>query len=123
METLAQSNAAKKQPLIKGAVVGSDKPRTIALSLSPGTFGAQVSSGQFIATNQAATMYRITTDFWGGSGAVFGPLSPGGGGGGSIARASLHANASLIGANGAMFASSCQFLPLPHLILLLDDEK
>lgn len=99
-ETLAQSNAAKKQPLIAGAVAGSDKPRTMALSLSPGTFGAQVSSGQFIAANQAATMYRITTDFWGGSGAVFGPLSPGGGGGGSIARASLHANASLIGANG-----------------------
>ena len=79
---------------------------TIALSLSPGTFGAQVSSGTFIANNQAATMYRITTDFWGGAGAVFGALSPGGGGGGSIARASLHANASLIGANGAMFTSA-----------------
>ena len=96
------------------------------------------SSGQWMAEQQASTMYRITTDFWGGQvrktpswprswanfsllllhshrntwtnlhllghltpfllqGQVFGGLA---GGGGSIARASLHANASLLGANG-----------------------
>jgi hypothetical protein len=93
-ETLAQTNAVKKQPLIPGVVTGSTKPRTMALSLSPGTFGPVVESGQWIAQNQAATMYRVTTDFWGGQGQVFGGLA---GGGGSIARASLHANASLLG--------------------------
>eukprot|EP01052_Picozoa_sp_SAG31_P038076 SAG31_NODE_5019_length_2799_cov_2.490000_1_plen_473_part_10 len=93
-ETLAQTNAVKKQPLISGVVSGSTKPRTMALSLSPGTFGPTVESGRWIAQNQAATMYRVTTDFWGGQGQVFGSLA---GGGGSVARASLHANASLLG--------------------------
>ena len=96
-EILAQANAVKKQPLIEGQVYGSNKPRTMALSISPGTFGPSIASGQWMASNQASTMYRITTDFWGGQGQVFGSLA---GGGGSIARASLHANASLIGANG-----------------------
>ena len=68
--------------------------RTMALSLSPGTFGPAVESGQFLSQNQAATMYRVTTDFWGGQGQTFGGLA---GGGGSIARAGLHANASLLG--------------------------
>ena len=96
-ETLAQANAVKKQPLIPGVVKGSTKPRTMALSISPGTFGPSVASGQWMAANQASSMYRITTDFWGGQGQTFGGLA---GGGGSIARASLHANASLLGANG-----------------------
>ena len=99
-ETLLQANAVKKQPLIPGPVKGSDKPRGLALSLSPGVYGPAVTGdagGGFLAAHQAATMYRITTDFWGSQGAVFGGLA---GGGGSIARASLHANASLIGANG-----------------------
>ena len=96
-EVTLQANAVRKLPLLSGTVKGSTKPRSVALSLSPGTFGSQVSDGQFLARTQAATMYRITTDFWGGMEAVFGGLE---GGGGSISRASLHANASLIGANG-----------------------
>eukprot|EP01049_Picozoa_sp_SAG25_P025807 SAG25_NODE_12484_length_279_cov_0.866667_1_plen_54_part_01 len=36
-ETLAQANAVKKQQLIDGLVAGSTRPRTMALSLSPGT--------------------------------------------------------------------------------------
>ena len=104
-ETLAQTNAVKKQPLIPGTVAGSTKPRTMALSLSPGVFGSAVESGQWLAKNQAASMYRITTDFWGGEGQVFGPLA---GGGGSIARASLHANASLLGVNALMCQPAIQ---------------
>jgi hypothetical protein len=42
----------------------------MALSLSPGTFGPAVATGEWLAANQAATMYRITTDFWGSQGAV-----------------------------------------------------
>eukprot|EP01062_Namystynia_karyoxenos_P031190 TRINITY_DN23159_c0_g1_i1.p1 TRINITY_DN23159_c0_g1~~TRINITY_DN23159_c0_g1_i1.p1 ORF type:complete len:552 (+),score=169.65 TRINITY_DN23159_c0_g1_i1:230-1657(+) len=73
---------------------------TAALSWSPGVFGGETpDGGQRLAREQLGTMYRVTTDFWGSWGAI---AAPGGrhGHGGSLGRASAHANASLIGANG-----------------------
>jgi alpha-galactosidase len=107
-ELLAQADAVKKQPLIKGIVRGSSKPRSMALSLSPGPMdkfgngGADGTSpngfGAWLAENQVATMYRVTTDYHGGIERTFGEKTQPGGS--SIAEAELHANASLIAANG-----------------------
>lgn len=65
--------------------------------LVSGTYG-DVDHGAFLAANQAATMYRITTDYHGGFGRTFGSASDAGGG--SIGRAAMFINASLVGANG-----------------------
>ena len=107
-ELLAQANAVKKQPLIEGPVRGSGKPRATALSLSPGPmdlFGHGGGDGTlpngfgaWLAEHQAATMYRVTTDYHGGIQRTFGQKTEPGGS--SLAEAGMHANASLIGANG-----------------------
>eukprot|EP01065_Artemidia_motanka_P030844 TRINITY_DN36990_c0_g1_i1.p1 TRINITY_DN36990_c0_g1~~TRINITY_DN36990_c0_g1_i1.p1 ORF type:complete len:523 (+),score=124.80 TRINITY_DN36990_c0_g1_i1:60-1628(+) len=74
---------------------------TVALSYSPGVFGGEApEAGAKLAAEQTGTMYRITTDFWGSWGAIAAPSEPYHSHGGSISRASVHANASLIGANG-----------------------
>eukprot|EP00038_Savillea_parva_P009802 m.185937 g.185937 ORF g.185937 m.185937 type:complete len:634 (-) comp16606_c0_seq1:93-1994(-) len=101
-ETMAQANAVKKLPLIPGTVHGSTKERTMALSLSPDAYGGPdtegvLSDANFLASNQAATMYRITTDFHGG-GRVFASTTTAGGG--SIDRVRQYVDAGLIGANG-----------------------
>jgi len=81
-EILLQSQAADKA---RGGVY---------LSYSPGTFGPDAATGQWVSLHQAATMYRITSDFHGGWGELASDR-------GSFTRAALHANASNIGLNGS----------------------
>ena len=94
-ELTVQANAVHKQPLTAGIVNGSAKPRAFALSLSGPMFhGDSDTDPSFWSRTQAATMFRITTDFWGSWEQVEQP------GGGTLARIGMLANDSLIGANG-----------------------